>query len=87
MSKGDLIVMRANKTTNNIYKILGSIDIGHIASFEYDNDGTKLLYMRHSHLSKCVMMKLICNCKMDLYKYYVLEKKFHIRFKLRKHKT
>lgn len=42
VSKGDLIVMRANKTTNNIYKILWSIDIGDIASFEYDNYGTKL---------------------------------------------
>lgn len=35
--KGALNLMRANRTTCNIYKLLGNIVVGDVASVEFDN--------------------------------------------------
>lgn len=41
VKKGILYVMRANRITYNIYKLLGNNVIGDVASIEFDNDASK----------------------------------------------
>lgn len=57
--KGALIVMRAWRTTINIYKLLENTVVNDVVSVEYDNDSTKLWNMCLDHLNEREMMNFI----------------------------
>lgn len=46
VSKGVLFVTRERRTEGNIYKLLGNIVVGDVASVEFDKDATKLWHTR-----------------------------------------
>jgi hypothetical protein len=95
VTKGAMVVMKGQKTSKNIYKLLGSIVVGGIASIESDSDCTILWHMQLSHMSEWGMLELpkrnllkgVKVCKLDLYKFCVLGKQNRVQFKTAAHKT
>lgn len=76
--KGALIVMRAQWTLGDIYKLLGSIVVGWVTSVESDDNATILWLMCLGNLSKCGMVELhrkgllkgVWSCKLDFWEYF-----------------
>lgn len=58
VDKGALTLIRAKKTTSNIYKLLHCTIAGNVALVELDDDATKLWQRSLDHLSECGMMKI-----------------------------
>jgi hypothetical protein len=73
VTKGAMIVMKGQKSSKNIYKLLGSTVVGGIASVESDSDCTVLWHMRLGHMSERGMLELhkrnllkgVKMCKLD----------------------
>jgi hypothetical protein len=95
VTKGAIIMMKGQKNSKNIYKLLGSIVVGGIAFVESDSDCTVLWHMRLGHMSERDMLELhkrnllkdVKTCKLDLCKFYVLGKQNRVQFKTAAHKT
>jgi hypothetical protein len=94
MTKGAMVVMKGQKSSKNIYKLLGSTVVNGIAAVEFDLDCTILWHMRLGHMSELGMLELhkrnmlkgVKTCKLDFYKFYVLEKQNRVQFKTAAHK-
>jgi hypothetical protein len=91
VSKGAMVVMRGQKISGNIYKLLGSTILGGVAAiFEFEDDDTLLWHMRLGHMSERGMRELhkrnllagIRSCKLDFYKYCVVGKQCRCDLKL-----
>jgi hypothetical protein len=52
VTKGAMIVMKGQKNSKNIYKLLESRVVGGIASVEFDSNCTVLWHMRLGHMSE-----------------------------------
>jgi hypothetical protein len=95
VTKGAMVVMKEQKSSKNIYKLLGNTIVGGIASVESDSDYTILWHMRLGHMSEQGMLELhkrnllkgVKTCKLNLYKFYVLGKHNRVQFKTAAHKT
>jgi hypothetical protein len=95
VSKG-MVVMRGQKISGNIYKLLGSTILGGVAAVsESEEDDTLLWHMRLGHMSERSMRELhkrnllagIRSCKLDFCKYCVVGKQCRVRFKTATHNT
>jgi hypothetical protein len=53
-----MIVMKGQRSSKNIYKLLRSTIVGDIAFVEYDSDCTILWHMRLGHMSEQGMLDL-----------------------------
>ena len=88
-------MMKGKITTENIYKLLGSIVVGGVHSVESHDDKTKLWHMRLGHLSERGMTELhkrnllhgVKTCKLDFCKFCVLGKHTRVSFMTGKHRT
>ena len=88
-------MMKGQKSSKNIYKLLGSIVIGGIASVESDLDCTVLWHMRLGHMSEWGMLEFykrnllkgVKTCKLDFCEFCVLGKQNRVQFKIAAHKT
>jgi hypothetical protein len=96
VSKGAMVVMRGQKISGNIYKLLGSTILGGVAAVsESEDDDTLLWHMRLGHMSERGMRELhkrnllagIRSCKLDFCKYCVVGKQCRVRFKTATHNT
>uniref|UniRef100_A0A2N9HFB8 CCHC-type domain-containing protein n=1 Tax=Fagus sylvatica TaxID=28930 RepID=A0A2N9HFB8_FAGSY len=59
VSKGAMVVMRGQKKSGNIYKLLGSTILGKVAAIsEFEDDDTLLWHMRLRHMSERGMREL-----------------------------
>ena len=82
VTKDAMVIMKGQINSKNIYKLLGSIVVGGIASVESKSDCTVLLHMRLGHISERRMLELhkknllkgVKMCKLDFCKFCVLEK-------------
>ena len=89
VSKGALTVMKGQKVAGNIYNLIGTTVVGGVASAESESDSTVLWHMRLGHmgergmleLNKRDLLKSIKMCKLELCKFYVLEKQSKVQFK------
>ena len=80
VTKGAMVVMKGQINSKNIYKLLGSIVVGGIASVESESDYTILWHMRLGHMSERGMLELhkknllkcVKTCKLDFCKFCVL---------------
>lgn len=74
--------MKGKQTAENIYKLLGNIVIGGVASVELDDNCTKLWHMHLGHFSECGMTQLhkrnmlkgVKSFKLGFYEFCVLGK-------------
>ena len=95
VTKGVMMVIKGQKSSKNIYKLLGSTVVGGIASIESNSDCTILWHMWLGHISKRGMLKLhkrnllksVKMCKLDFYKFCVLGTQNRVQFKTAAHKT
>jgi hypothetical protein len=95
VTKGAMVVMKGQKSSKNIYKLLGNTVVGGIASVESDSDCTILWHMQLGHMSERGMLELhkrnllkgVKTYKLDLCKFYVLGKQNRVQFKTATHKT
>jgi hypothetical protein len=95
VTKGAMVVMKEQKNSNNIYKLLESTVVGGIASVESKFDCTILWHMRLGHMSKQGILELhkknllkgVKTCKLDFCKFCVLGKQNWVQFKTITHKT
>jgi hypothetical protein len=95
VTKGAMVVMKEQKNSNNIYKLLESTVVGGIASVESKFDCTILWHMRLGHMSeqgilelhKKNLLKGVKTCKLDFCKFCVLGKQNWVQFKTVTHKT
>jgi hypothetical protein len=95
VTKGAMVVMKGQKNSKNIYKLLGSTVVGGIASVESESDCTVLWHMRLGHMSERGMLELhkknllkgVKTCKLDFCKFCVLGKQNRVQFKTATHKT
>jgi hypothetical protein len=93
--KGAMIVMKGQKSSKNIYKLLESTVVGRITFVEPKSDYTILWHMRLGHMSergmlefhKRNLLKCVKTYKLDLYKLCVLGKQNQVQFKTTTHKT
>ena len=83
VSKGAMVVMTGQKIRSNVYKLLGDTILGGVAAVaESEDDDTLLWHMRLWHMSKRGIRELhkrnllarIKSCKLDFYKYCIMEK-------------
>ena len=94
VSKCVMTVMKGQKLAGNIYKLLGTIIVGGVATAEFESDSTVLWHMRLGHMGEHGMMKLhkrnllkgIKTCKLDFCKYCVFGKQNKVQFKTTTHK-
>jgi hypothetical protein len=95
VTKGAMVVMKGQKSSKNIYKLLGSTIVDGIAFVESDLDCTVLWHMWLGHISERGMLDLykrnllngVKTCKLDFCKFYVLGKQNWVQFKTATHKT
>ena len=96
VSKGSMVVMRGQKISGNIYKLLGNTILGGVAAVsESENDDTLLLHTHLEHMRERSMRELhkrnllagIRSCKLDFCKYCVVGKQYRVRFKTATHNT
>jgi hypothetical protein len=59
VTKGAMVVMKGQKNSKNIYKLLESTVIGGIASVESDSDCIVLWHIRLGHMSERGMLELV----------------------------
>ncbi len=93
--KGVMVVMKGQKVSGNIYRLLGSTVVGGVAAVESDYDSTVLWHMRLGHMGERGMLELhrrnllkgMKTCKLDFCKYCVLGKQTKVQFKTATHKT
>jgi hypothetical protein len=90
VSKGDMVVMRGQKISDNIYKLLGNTILGGVAAvLEFEDDDTLLWHMRLGYMSERGMRELhkknllagIRSYKLDFCKYCVVGKQCRVHFK------
>ncbi len=95
-SNSAMVVMTDQKISSNFYKLLGNTILDGVAAIaEPEDDDTLLWNMRLGHMNKRGMRELhtrnlfsgIKLCKLDFYKYCVMEKQCRVRFKTATHKT
>jgi len=90
--KGSLVVMRGEKLSNNLYKLMGDTISGGAAIFTpeiSEDDSAHLWHLRLGHMSERAMEKLhkrkllknMGSCKLDFCKYCVFGKKCKVSFK------
>jgi len=78
MVKGAMIVMKGEKNSKNIYKLLGSTIVGGAAPVESEIDNTVLWHMCLGHMSEQDMLELhkrnllkgVKTCKLEFCKFY-----------------
>jgi hypothetical protein len=96
VSKGAMVVMKGQKISDNIYKLLGSTILGGVVAVsKSEDDDTLLWHMRLGHMSECGMRELhkrnllawIRSCKLDFCKYCVVGKQCRVQFKTATHNT
>jgi hypothetical protein len=58
VTKGAMVVMKGQKNSKNIYKLLGSIVLGGVASMESESDCTVLWHTRLGHMCEWGMLEL-----------------------------
>ena len=93
VSKCVMTVIKGQKLAGNIYKLLGTIIVGGVATTESESNSTVLWHMRLGHMGEHGMMKLhkrnllkgIKTCN-DFYKYCVFGKQNKVQFKTTTHK-
>jgi hypothetical protein len=86
-----MIVMKGQKISINVYKLLGNTILGGVATVAESEDDDTLLW----HISEPGMRELhkrnlltgIKSCKLDFYKYCIMGKQCRVRFKTVTHKT
>ena len=89
VKKGVLIVMKGQKLTGNIYKLMGTTIIGGATTVEPDLDIPTLWHMRLGNIGECEMMELhkrkllkdIKTYKLELCKYCFFGKQNKVQFK------
>ena len=94
VTKGAMVVMKGQKSSKNIYKLLGSTVVGGIAIVESDVYCIVLWHMRLGHMSERGLLELhernllkgVKTCKLDFYKFCVLEKQNRVQFMRAAHK-
>ena len=83
VSKGAIVVMTGQKISSHVYKLLGNTILGGVAVVaESEDDDTLLWHMQLGHMSERCMRELhkrnmlvgIKSCKLDFYKYCIMEK-------------
>jgi hypothetical protein len=82
VTKGAMVVMKGQKNSKNIYKLLESTVVGGITAVEFDFDCTVLWHMRLGHMSERSMLELhkrnllkdVKMCKLDFCKLCILGK-------------
>jgi hypothetical protein len=57
VTKGAIVMMKGQKSSKNIYKLLGNIVVGGITSVEFEFDSTILWDMRLGHMSEQGMLE------------------------------
>jgi hypothetical protein len=95
VTKDAMVVMKGQKNSKNIYKLLGSTVVDSIAAVESDSDCIVLWHMRLGHMSERGMLELhkrnllkgVKTCKLDLCKFCILGKQNRVQFKTTIHKT
>jgi hypothetical protein len=83
--KGAMVVMKGEKNSKNIYKLLGNTVVGGAASVESEFDNTVLWHMRLGHRRN--LLKGVKTCKLEFCKFCVLGKQSRVQFKSAAHKT
>jgi hypothetical protein len=94
VTKGAMVVMKGQKNSKNIYKLLGSILVGGITSMESDSNCTVLWHMWLGHMiergmlefHKRNLLKGVKMCKLDFCKFCILGKQNQVQFKTATHK-
>jgi hypothetical protein len=95
VTKGAMVVMKGQKNSKNIYKLLWSTIVGGVASLESKYDCTVLWHMWLGHMGERGMLELhkrnllngVKMCKLDFCKFYILGKQNRVQFKTATHKT
>jgi hypothetical protein len=95
VTKGAMVVMKGQKSSKNIYKLLGSTVVGGIAYVESECNCTVLWHMRLGHMNEQGMLELhkrnllksVKTCKHDFSKLCVLGKQNRVQFKTTRDKT
>ena len=88
-------MMKGQKLVGNIYKLMGTMIVGGVATVELELDNTTLWHMWLGHMGERGMMELhkrkllkgIKTCKLEFNKYYVFGKPNKVQFKTATHKT
>jgi hypothetical protein len=57
VTKGAMVMMKGQKSSKNIYKLLGNIVVGGITSVESEFDSTILWHMQLGHMSERGMLE------------------------------
>jgi hypothetical protein len=93
--KGAMIVMKGEKNSKNIYKLLRNTFVGGAPFVEFESDNTILWHMRLGHMGERGMLELhkrnllkgVKTCKLEFCKFCVLGKQSRVQFKSATHKT
>jgi len=95
MIKGSMVVLK-DVCRNNLYYLIDSTVIGHVATFiDSDNDSTRLWHMRLGHtgekslqaLAKQGLLKGVRTCKLKFCEYCIIGKKIKVKFGTTTHYT
>ena len=94
VTKSVMVMMKGQKLSGNIYRLLGNTVVSGVANVESDYNNTVLWHMRLGHMSEWGMMELhkrkllkgIKSCKLDFCKIYVLGKQHRVKFKTGLHR-
>jgi hypothetical protein len=87
--KGAMVVMKGEKNSKNIYKLLGNTVVGGVASVEFEFDTIVLWNMQLGHMGERGMLEFhrrnllkgIKTCKLEFCMFYVLGKQSRVQFK------
>jgi len=64
LTKGAMVVMKGQKNSKNIYKLLGSTVVGGVASVDFEFDCTVLWHIRLGHMGEQGILELHKGVKM-----------------------
>jgi hypothetical protein len=95
VNKGAMVVMRVQKSSKNIYKLLGSTIVGGLAFVESESDCTVLWHVQLDHMGERGMLELhkrdllkgVKTCKLYFCKFCILGKQNRVQFEIATHKT
>jgi hypothetical protein len=93
--KGAMIIIKGEKNSKDIYKLLGNTVVGGAASVEFKSDNNVLWHMRLGHMGERGMLELhkrnllkgVKTCKLEFCKFCVLGRQSKVQCKSATHKT